>query len=242
MDSRGSLSPLRQYKKKGEITCLVYCSASLRSESPPLKSKSDSKAVAIGSSPSFFYGTDRGSVIYADDLGHCTDVQQLSSSIDSMMFFEQKSRLVIINRSLLLTQYHVAEDGKVSRVMQVKLSVPAEVMERGIRSVVWAGPGMLALATEEKIVRILDLASDESYNISMTGLLENMARNDRVCCVAFSPVDRYLAVGTQQGTVAVWKFNGVLRDLGASNKGTVASSASSDWEVVYFVLIVDYLY
>lgn len=70
-------------------------------------------------SPAFFFGTDKGSLVYADDLGHCTDVHQLSSSIDTMLFFEERSRLVIITRSLMLTQYQVGEDGKVTRVQQV---------------------------------------------------------------------------------------------------------------------------
>ena len=77
--------------------------------------------------PSFFFGTDRGALIYADDLGHCTDVQQLSSPIDTMLYFEERSSLVIITRSLLLTQYSVSDDGRVQRAAQVKLSVPQDV-------------------------------------------------------------------------------------------------------------------
>jgi intraflagellar transport protein 140 len=61
------------------------------------------------------------------DIGHCTDVQQLTSGISIMLFFEERSRLVIITKSMLLTQYQVGDDGKVTRVMQVKMSA------RGIR-------------------------------------------------------------------------------------------------------------
>ena len=50
------------------------------------------------SCPLFFFGTDRGVVVYADDHGFCNDVQQLSSSIDTMLYFE--SVIVIITRSL----------------------------------------------------------------------------------------------------------------------------------------------
>ena len=56
----------------------------------------------------------------------------------------------------------------------------------------WAGPGLLAAATEEKIIRLFDLATDESYNLSMNNALGRMMdRADRVVCVTFSPVDRY---------------------------------------------------
>jgi len=165
-------------------------------------------------SPSFFFGTDRGAIVFADDLGHCTDVHQLSSPIDTMLFFEERSRLVIITRSLLLTQYHVSDDGRVSRVAQVKLSVPQDVAVKGIQSIAWASPGLLAAATEERIVRCFDLAADESYNLSMSHALGRlMDRSDRVVCLAFSPVDRYLAVGTAIGIVAVWKFTGAPRDV-----------------------------
>ena len=34
----------------------------------------------------------------------------------------------------------------------------------------WAGPGVLAAATKEKMVRLLDLAADESYNLSTSKL------------------------------------------------------------------------
>ena len=241
-DSRGSLSPIRQYKNKGEITCMIFCLLPIRSLDSVVPSggrvgggKNDPKPVAY--SPSFFFGTDRGAIVYADDLGHCADVQQLSSSIDSMMFFEERSRLIIITRSLLLTQYHVSEDGQVTRFQQVKLSVPGDVSERGIRSVAWAGPGLLAVATEEKIIRLLDLAADESYNISLNAALgEGVSRSDRVSCVAFNPIDRYLAVGTQSGLVAIWKFTGSLRDV-SGVRSAVVPSVSTDWEVSTLPLV-----
>lgn len=44
-----------------------------------------------------------------------------------MLYFEERSSLVIITRSLLLTQYHVSDDGRVQRAAQVKLSVPQDV-------------------------------------------------------------------------------------------------------------------
>jgi WD40 repeat protein len=181
-------------------------------------------------SPSFFFGTDSGALVYADDLGHCQDVQTLSTSIDVMLFFEERSRLVVITRSLLLTQYQVAEDGRVNRVMQVKLSVAGDVADRGLQSVVWASPGLLAIATHEKFIRLLDLAADESYNLSLSVVGDLLERNDRVISVAFSHVDRYLAVGTQMGLVVVWKYVGPPRDVTGGRSSVVATTAS-DWEV-----------
>lgn len=242
---------MRQYRKKGSISSLVFCvfpttipeanvnssavvpastvAAGLATAAKAAKA-ADTKAQSIA--PAFFFGTDRGSLIYADDLGHCTDVQQLSAPIDTILYFEERSRLVIITRTLLLTQYHVSDDGRVSRVAQVKLSVPQDVAVKGIQSICWAGPGLLAAATEEKIVRLFDLASDESYNLSMNNALGKlMDRTDRVVCVTFSPVDRYLAVGTQLGIVAVWRFTGQPRDVVQAPGKAVTTTAASDWEV-----------
>jgi intraflagellar transport protein 140 len=235
---------MRQYRKKGSISALSFCVFPQRV--PEFSAGNNAVVPSAGSNgktskpegkvqttaPSFFFGTDRGSLVYADDLGHCTDVQQLSAPIDTMLYFEERARLVIITRTLLLTQYHVSDDGRVSRVAQVKLSVPQDVAVKGIQSIVWSGPGLLAAATEEKIVRLFDLASDESYNLSMNNALGKlMDRTDRVVCVTFSPVDRYLAVGTQLGIVAVWKFTGQLRDVTPGAGKTTTATAASDWEV-----------
>jgi hypothetical protein len=243
VDSRGTLNPIKQYRKKGEITCAVYCTLNpkvgvdaqqlLQVQAGAVRGKN--AAVLNTLSPSFFFGTERGQVVYADDLGNSVDVQSLTAAIDIMMFYEEKSRLVIITRSLLLTQYQVADDGRVTRLMQVKLSIPPDTApERGLRSVVWAGPGVLALATHEKFVRLLDLAAEENYNLSLSALGDLVDRSDVVVQVAFSAMDRYLAVGTVQGIVAMWKYNGPTRDSGP-NKGSanIVATSASHWEVSF---------
>jgi len=145
-DNRGSLAPSIQYRKIAPLTTAVFGTTPLRSE-----------LLARAFSPSFFFGSESGGVSYADDLGHCTDVQQLSSSIDSLMFYEEKMRLVIITRSLLMTQLQVNEDGRVTPVMKVKLSVAGDAFDRGVRNIVWAGPGLLASASGENMIRFWDL-------------------------------------------------------------------------------------
>jgi intraflagellar transport protein 140 len=237
VDARGTLSPLRQYRKKGEICCAVFCT-SMPSLSMPTGQRQTlsigdaRRAEAKAACPPFFFGTDRGSVVYADDQGFCSDVQQLSSSIDTMLFYEERARLIIVTRSLLLTQYQVADDGKVSRVMQVKLSVAGDVADKGLKNVVWASPGLLCMATQEKMVRLLDLAADESYNLSLSALGGIAERNDKVISVAFSPLNRYLAVGTQGGVIGIWRFTGPSRDVSGSRSVTIPTSAD-DWELHY---------
>ena len=244
VDSRGSLSPLRQYRKKGEISSAVFCTIPATWNSGGNNTENGIKGFSLrsfgdvrraelkSSSPPFFFGTDRGAVIYANDQGQCNDVQQLSSSIDTMLYFEERQRLIIVTRSLLLTQYQVAEDGKVTRVMQVKLSVAGDVAERGLKNVEWASPGLLVMATQEKMVRLLDLAADASYNLSLSALGNIVERSDKVISVAFGPLDRHLAVGTQGGCIGIWKFVGGARDISGSRSVTLPTS-NDDWELFY---------
>lgn len=248
VDSRGSLSPIRHYpqNKKGSISTLVYCTLQPRIPEFNIVTSTTSSAAAATAakpkvdpksqqsfSPPFFFGTDRGFILYADDLGHCTDVQQLSSAIDTMLFFNERSRLVIITKSFMLMQYHVSDDGRVTKGSQFKLSVPSDISDRGIQSVVWASPGVLALATEEKMVRVFDIAADENYNLSLISLLSSkfMHKNDKVVSLAFSPVDRYLSLGTVLGLIVVWRFNGNPRDVSSKTASTTPTSAA-DWEVM----------
>ena len=236
VNNRGILTPMRQYRKKGEITALVFYMAIPKLLDVKLKGKIDPKLT--NHSPSFFFGTERGTIAYADDLGNCTDVQQLQSSIDVLMFLEEKSKLVVITRSLLLTQYNVGDDGVIERSAHFKISVPSDIADCGIHSAVWASPGVLAIATEEKLVRFLDIAAEENFNISLNSALgKGIEKSDRISCIAFSPHDRYLAVGTQMNIVAIFKFNGPLRDFSTK---VIPPSSSSDWQVgfaIYFISV-----
>ena len=227
MDARGVLTPTRQYRKKGAISAAVYCLMSPRSL--PLARKESKQPY----SPPFFFGTDRGGLVYADDLGHCTDVQQLSSGIDIMLFFEERARLVIFTRSMLLTQYQVADDGKVTRVMQVKMSVAGDLSQTGLRSVVWAGSGVLAIATQERMLRFLDLNGDESYTLNLSTVADVVEKGDYVYTTCFNPLDRYLAVGTGLGAVIVWKFIGPARDVLSISNGSARPTTSDDWELYF---------
>ncbi len=206
---------------------MVYCTL------PPRGSDNQRKADwKKNYSPSFFIGTDKGGVIYADDLGHCTDVQQLTSPIDKMLFYEDTGRLVILTKSLMLTQYQVGEDGRVTRLNQVKISVPKDVADNGLKSLAWAGSGLLAAATQERMIRVLNLSSDENYNLSLSVLGDMVDRADRTSSLAFNPIDRYLAVGTEMGVIAVYKFCGAVAPAAVAGSDPVGSNSSAaDWEV-----------
>lgn len=240
-DARGTLTSTRQYRRKGEVTAVVYCTLAPRMSGDNQR-KVDWKK---NYSPSFFIGTDRGGIVFADDLGHCTDVQQLPSPIDKMLFYEDTGRLVILTKSLMLTQYQVAENGLVTKFNQVKISVPKDVADNGLKSLVWAGSGLLAAATQEKMVRAFNLISDENYNLSLSVLGDIVERSDRIVSVAFNPIDRYLACGTQGGIITIWKYVGGLKPAADSvtseernehngrRSPSAGSGGSSNWELCF---------
>ena len=86
---------------------------------------------------------------YIDDLGQVSEVQTLSTQIDHMLFFEKKSRLVILTRTLILVQLEIRSGCKVVPIMKMKVAVAGGSPERGIKHVCWAGPGIIAAATGE---------------------------------------------------------------------------------------------
>ena len=101
--------------------------------------------------------------------------------------------------------------------MKVKLSVAGGAVESGVRRVVWAGPGVLATATGESLVRFWNLAADENYVLSLGAA--GVSRGDKATAVAFNPLQRYLAVGTQGGKVAMWRFIGEYSGKKAAGGG-----------------------
>jgi len=55
--------------------------------------------------------------------------------------------------------------------------------------VVWAGPGLLATATGENLLRLWDLVNEENY------VLPLHSKTDQAISLAFNPIQRLLAVG-----------------------------------------------
>lgn len=123
-----------------------------------------------------------------------------------------------------MTQLSVGDDGKVRMVEKITLSVAGKARETGLRELTWAGPGVLAAACGEQLIRLWDLAAEENYVMSLSAAGECISRSDRATCVAFNPLQRYLAVGTAEGMVAMWQFVGEYGDK--------FCGAADDWRVL----------
>ncbi|KAJ0403604.1 hypothetical protein ATCC90586_008757 [Pythium insidiosum] len=227
VDARAQLSLATTYTRQGSLTHCVFATnpekAAAASVAPSASTNSTTrKAVVTGGGvcPSFFFGGEIGSVHYADDLGHISDIQVLNHAIDSMMFHEEQHRLLVITRALQLIVFQIdATDGTVKPTMKVKLSVAGD---GALRETKWAGPGLLAIASGEPLIRFWDLVAEENSVLSLPRATSSTTTH-RVNSIDFSPRRRILVAGTAEGAVFFWRCTSVV----ISNAEGEASTASA---------------
>ncbi|TPX69392.1 hypothetical protein SpCBS45565_g02472 [Spizellomyces sp. 'palustris'] len=184
VDPRGRLSILCQYRLHNSITHCIF-----RSHRQELDLRS-------GTSPPFFLSTTNGSIHYADDMGHCTESASTASQIATLLMLEHKDMVVIITNDLLLHQYSLASDGKMTQESQMKLSTSAKADNRAVIAT-WAGPAILALSVGGQPIWIWDIENEENSVLRMEKV--------RINCIAFSNTRNMLAAGTDSGHVMMWK-------------------------------------
>ena len=226
-DGRGRLSPICHYNKPGAVNHVVFVSNAMQGEGAGAGERKKDSAPAI---TSFFFGGDSGTVCYADDMGHCTVVtDNLHSAISVMDFYEEKHQLVIITKSLLLTQLQVGADGVLTSVRPaVKLAMKGD---SGITQSCWVGAGLLATSSpEESLIRVWDLDQSENYTFSLHSADSRIPRSDRVAALAFNPRMSVLAAGTRDGRVVMWKHYQAVRKAGAG-----PSSSAAHWENIHSI-------
>ena len=190
---RGGMKQAVQYRKGARLTAAVFCA-------PP------SELLSKALTPPFFFASEDGVVYYADDIGHCDEVSIQHAPVDQLVFYEERSQLILVTRTLLMTQLLLTREGEVRPGIKVKLSVAGDAKERGIRDLLWAGPGLLTTASGEGLVRFWNLSRDENYVLPLRHA--GAEASDRADCAAFSAEHRLLAVGTREGRVLQWRYNG----------------------------------
>lgn len=58
-----------------------------------------------------------------------------------------------------------------------------------LKKVTWAGPGLLAAATGEGLVRFWDLSSAKNYVLTLPS--GGLDRTDKSTCISFDPIRRF---------------------------------------------------
>jgi hypothetical protein len=106
-------------------------------------------------------------------MGHCSEGFTVNASVASILFHEARDVVVVITESLMLSQHAVTQDGKMILESQVKLSggVGAAAGDRRQFEACWVAGGILATCAGGRVVRIWDLANEDSITLDLPGTL-----------------------------------------------------------------------
>jgi intraflagellar transport protein 140 len=212
VDHRGRLTQVCKYEKKGAITHLVFRAPA------NLIQPADGSVLPC---PSFFFGGSSGIIVFADDLGHSSDVIKAGSPISTMYYNQPNDYLVLVTVDVVLYKYKITPEGKMTQERKVKLSIKGDGSDL---QAVFAGHGLLAAANSENLVRLWHLEKEDNYVLSLSDPKHMAIPKDIITCLAFNPTKRVLCAGTLAGRVVFWRF------IGRSNTG--ADPSAEDWEVM----------
>ncbi|KAL9643912.1 hypothetical protein ABK040_013321 [Willaertia magna] len=140
---------------------------------------------------------------------HEVGIQFTASKISSLLFYREKSQLVILTDTALLCVYKIntnitkANETGVKQVMRTKISIANST--NSILKAMWVGNGIIATITcNENMIRIWNLDSDENSTLTCDP-------NEYFISFAFNPQKRAIVGGTNQGRMLFFVFNGNSR-------------------------------
>ncbi|KAG2455575.1 IF140 protein, partial [Polypterus senegalus] len=168
-------------------------------------SKGGQNKTALQDALTVFVSSDDGSVHSLDEKGKSSAVVKSDSPIQKLLYLEGREVLVLITRTLLLSQYSVGPGGETQELMKV-----------GLRS----GPGVpLGLSISKGL---WDLERDENYVLSLD---ENLGFEvgETLNCVSYCSAKGMLAAGTSRGRIAMW------RKVGFSSHGIQKLEGKGQW-------------
>ena len=79
---------------------------------------------------------------------------------------------------------------------------------QALSSAIWAGPGLLATAVGDNMVRMLDLSAEENYVLSLGKEKGEFSSSDVLVALAFDTRGSVLAAAATSGFVYFWKKRG----------------------------------
>eukprot|EP00057_Strongylocentrotus_purpuratus_P021032 XP_011675506.1 PREDICTED: intraflagellar transport protein 140 homolog [Strongylocentrotus purpuratus] len=104
----------------------------------------------IGDGNACFVGGEEGHIVFMDDKGNMSQAVTVEGPIKKLLYNSHRNVMVVVTRSMALSQYSVSQDGKLTEMMKVKLSGKPNDSDCDM---VWAGKGILATASGESLVR-----------------------------------------------------------------------------------------
>jgi len=213
-DQRGLCNQMCHYRKSGAHDKVIF-----RTTTPTGEANLDN--------PPFFFGGEQGIIYLADDFGLCSERYKIGSPLLLLEYYREKDVVVLVTKSVILVQFSLSADGKVTNESKLKLSCgPTPEKLQGC----WAGPGLLATCSHESILRIWNLADDENYILSLQGIDErNSLSGDKVTSVDYNPRKQVLACGTRGGRMVQWR----------SSTLSGMPKSESNWQVLPVVSVAE---
>jgi len=213
-DMRGLCNQMCHYRKTGAHDKVIF-----RTMTPSGEPNLDN--------PPFFFGGEQGIIYLADDFGLCSERYKIGSPLLLLEYYREKDVVVLVTTNVILVQFSLSADGKVSNESKLKLSCgPSPEKLQGC----WAGPGLLATCSHESIVRLWNLADDENYILTLQGIDErNSLSGDKVTSIDYNPRKQVLACGTRGGRMVQWRC--------CTLSGT--PKTESNWQVLPVISVSD---
>ncbi|XP_046855391.1 intraflagellar transport protein 140 homolog isoform X2 [Xenia sp. Carnegie-2017] len=246
-DSKGRLShaPIRQHDCGSAITACLFRPLSSQENALDMIGlaraavNGDENALDLFSSAkerkqstnqianSFIFGTADGTVFLVDDHGHTTSSFAIDGSVKTLLYYDGKDAVITVSDTMMLTQHEVLSDGNINEIMKVKISAGS-----GERSTIWAGQGVLATASGENVLRMVDIGENQNYILGLPN--SEYDPGECITCIAYSSSKGILAGGTNLGKIAMW--HSVANKTGAEVEGEMKWELSSPTLVQQSVL------
>jgi len=135
--------------------------------------------------------------------------------IDHIFCYEEKSRILVVTRSLLVIQIELRKQNPAIIHFKAKLSVTTDTTSVGKApcAMILTSCGHLLSATGEERIRCWDLSSDESYELGL--LPRDGCNTDSFVSLQFDQARGILIAGTRNGKCFFWKRHNALESLSA---------------------------
>ncbi|CAE7303974.1 Ift140 [Symbiodinium natans] len=108
-DMRGLCNQMCHYRKTGAHDKVIF-----RTMTPSGEPNLDN--------PPFFFGGEQGIIYLADDFGLCSERYKIGSPLLLLEYYREKDVVVLVTTSVILVQFSLSADGKVSNESKLKLS------------------------------------------------------------------------------------------------------------------------
>lgn len=165
-----------------------------------------------------FFGTSSGMVVKADSQKNHSILASTASSVEKLLVYEEKQRLVILTKSFALIQAHFTNclDNSCDVLAKLKLNVSSQ-NNMILKNAIWVGPGIIASAGGENLVRFWDINTHRNYMLPLNSASSNNAEDvdknasnsvniETIICLAFQSQTGFLSVATSTGAISLWKL------------------------------------